>query len=284
MKYAFIKQHAEEFPISICCDVLEVGRSGYYDWLQHRPGKQEIANRRLDAKITALYTENNRRYGAPRIFRALNNNGEACSRNRVTRRLKALGLQAVGKRKFKATTDSNHSKPLYDNVLKRDFTTSHINEKWCGDITYIRTSEGWMYCAVVIDLQSRAVVGWSMDKRMKKALVCNALIMALKSQGFPKRLIMHTDRGSQYCSKRYRKMIVTYKLIGSMSRKGNCWDNAIAESFFHTLKVELIYQQVYKTRDMAKQSVFHYIETYYNRKRLHSAIGYKTPSQVLMAA
>lgn len=284
MKYEFIKQYQTEYPIVTCCRVLEVSRSGYYDWLHHTPGKQALSNRRLDTKITAVYHEHKRRAGSPRITKSLQAEGEICSENRVARRMKALKLQAVGKRKFKATTDSDHTNPIYGNILNRDFKTTRINEKWCGDITYIRTLEGWMYLAVVIDLHSRSVIGWAMNKRMKKALVCDALMMALKSQDFPKGVIMHTDRGSQYCSKQYRKIIATHKLIGSMSRKGNCWDNAIAESFFHSLKVELIYQQVYKTRDMAKQSVFHYIETYYNRKRLHSAIGYRTPAQVLLAA
>ena len=195
-----------------------------------------------------------------------------------------LNLKAIAKNKFKVTTDSEHSKPIYTNVLNRNFETTHVNQKWCGDITYIRTEEGWMYLAVIIDLHSRAVIGWSMDKTMKQDLVCNALLMALYRRKFPAKVLMHTDRGSQYCSNRYRNIIGKYGLIGSMSRKGNCWDNAISESFFHTLKVELVHQYKYKTREIAKQSIFQYIQEYYNRQRMHSAIDYMTPIEVELAA
>lgn len=262
------------------CDVLEVSRSGYYDWLHHEPGKQERANRRLDVKIKALFAEHKQRYGAPRITQALRAQGECCSQTRVARRMKKMNLRAIAKKKFKITTDSKHNNPVFNNVLDRDFTTTAINQKWVGDITYIDTEEGWMYLAVIIDLHSRAVIGWSMDKRMKKKLVCDALMMALFKRKFPTKVMIHSDRGSQYSSKKYRKIIEDYKLVGSMSRKGNCWDNAIAESFFHTLKVELIQGNRYKTREIARQSIFQYIEGYYNQKRLHSSIDYRTPNEV----
>lgn len=284
MKYAFIQSHRADFPIRLSCEVLGVSTSGYYDWVKHVPGKQALSNHALDVRIKALYEVNHQRCGSPRMTRLLKAQGECCSENRVARRMKAMGLQAVAKRKFKVTTDSTHAKPVYDNVLNRDFSTIAINQKWCGDISYVHTQQGWLYLAVVIDLHSRAVIGWAMAKRMKTALVCDALMMALIQQGFPKGVIVHSDRGSQYCSKRYQKIITRYQLIGSMSRKGNCWDNAIAESFFHTLKVELIHQQVYNTRTMARQCIFQYIESYYNRNRLHSSIGFKTPYEVLMAA
>ena len=187
-------------------------------------------------------------------------------------------------RKFKVTTDSSHTNPVYKNILDRQFDTTGVNQKWAVDITYIRTAEGWLYLAVVLDLHSRAVIGWSMSKRMKAALVCDALLMALRNKGFPQGVIIHSDRGTQYCSKQYRRMIERYQLIGSMSRKGNCWDNAISESFFHTLKVELIHQHRYVSRAAAQQSVFRYIEGYYNRKRRHSSIGYRYPIQIEMAA
>lgn len=195
-----------------------------------------------------------------------------------------MNLKAVAKRKFKVTTDSELSKPMYENVLNRDFSTTAINQKWCGDITYVRTIEGWMYLAVIIDLHSRAVIGWSMDKTMKQELVCNALLMALYRRKFPVGVIIHSDRGSQYCSNKYRKLIEKNGLIGSMSRKGNCWDNAISESFFHTLKVELVHQCTYSTRELARKSIFKYIEEYYNRKRMHSAIDYRTPIEVELTA
>lgn len=259
------------------CDVLNVSRSGYYNWLNHTPSKRELANMELDKKIKSLFNEHKQRYGSPRITRALQAQNEVISHTRVERRMKTMGLKAIAKKKFKVTTDSEHTLPVYENILNRDFTTTHINQKWAGDITYVRTDEGWLYLAVVIDLYSRAVIGWSMNKRMTKALVCDALMMALFKRKFPKGVIMHTDRGSQYCSKRYRKLINTYKLIGSMSRRGNCWDNAISESFFHTLKVELIHEQHYYSRESARQSIFEYIEVYYNQKRLHSSIDYKAP-------
>ncbi len=165
-------------------------------------------------------------------------------------------LRAIAKKKFKITTGSKHNNPVFKNVLDRDFATTTINQKWVGDITYIDTEEGWMYLTVIIDLHSRAVIGWSMDKRMKKKLICDALMMTLFKRKFPTKVMIHSDRGSQYCPKKYRKIIENYKLVGSMSRKGNFWDNAIAESFFHTLKMELTQDNRYKTREIAKQSIF----------------------------
>jgi putative transposase len=262
------------------CDVLGVSKSGYYDWRNRPSSGREMANRRLDVQIKAIYSENKGRYGSPRITRVLKAANEMCSHTRVSRRMKAMNLRAVARKKFKVTTDSEHTKPLFSNVLNRDFTTTGINQKWASDITYVHTEEGWMYLATVIDLYSRAVIGWSMDKRMTQELVCDALMMALFKRKFPKDVIIHSDRGSQYCSYKYRGIISRYQLIGSMSRKGNCWDNAIAESFFHTLKVELINNNRYLTREIAKQSVFQYIEGYYNQKRMHSALDYRTPFEV----
>lgn len=262
------------------CDVLAVSRSGYYCWLIKTPSKRELDNRKLDTKIKTIYLQNYKRYGAPRITKALKDHGEKCSHTRVTRRMRSMNIKAIAKRKFKVTTDSEHSKPVFENILNRDFNTTDINQKWASDITYIKTNEGWMYLAVVIDLYSRAVIGWSMDKRMKKSLVCNAIMMALFRRKFPYGVIVHSDRGSQYCSNQYRNILKTYALIGSMSRKGNCWDNAIAESFFHTLKVELIHEHNYKMRENAKQSIFQYIESYYNQKRMHSSLDYNTPYAV----
>ena len=259
------------------CFLFGVSRSGFYDWLKHKPSQRELANRRLDLKIKSIFDEHRRRYGAPRLTRALQAQNEACSHTRVARRMRVMGLKAVGKKKFKLTTDSNHTLPVFDNVLNRDLSTTAINQKWAGDITYVHTHEGWLYLAVIIDLCSRAVIGWSMNKRMKKSLVCDALLMALFRRKFPKDVIMHTDRGSQYCSNRYRSLLKHNHLIGSMSRRGNCWDNAVSESFFHTLKVELVHEQSYPTREGAKQSIFKYIECYYNQRRMHSSIDYKTP-------
>ncbi len=191
--------------------------------------------------------------------------------------MRKLGLQAKGKRKFKVTTDSNHNLPVAANLLNRDFSTTAANQKWVSDITYVWTDEGWLYLATVIDLYSRAVIGWSIQRTMTRQLVCDALMMALWRRGFPRGVLCHSDRGSQYCSEDYQEMLKTYGLICSMSRKGNCWDNACAESFFHSIKIELIYTERYATREIAKQSVFQYIEVYYNRTRRHSAIGSIAP-------
>lgn len=227
-----------------------------------------------------IYIEHKKRYGAPRITKALKAKAIRCSHTRVARRMKVMELKAVARKKFKVTTDSAHAKPVYSNILNRDFSTTAINQKWCSDITYIPTAEGWLYLAVVLDLHSRAVIGWAMSTRMKRQLVCDALLMALFNRKFPQGVIIHSDRGGQYCSEQYRQIIASNQLIGSMSRKGNCWDNAIAESFFHSLKVELIYENCYATREAARLSIFQYIEGYYNNKRLHSAIDYRVPTEL----
>ena len=188
-----------------------------------------------------------------------------------------MGLKAKGKKKFKATTDSEHKLPIFENLLSRDFHAEAPNQKWTSDITYVWTDEGWLYLCVYIDLFSRSVIGWSMSKRINRHLVCDALTMALWRRGFPKGVIVHTDRGSQYASKQYRRLLKNHGLIGSMSRKGNCWDNSVAESFFKTLKYEHLYDYSFNTRDKAKQEIFEYIEVYYNKNRRHSYLGYLTP-------
>lgn len=262
------------------CRVLHVSKSGYYDWLKTGLNSYARANRQLDVNIKAIFNEHKCRYGAPRITKALKSQSVKCSLNRVSSRMRILNLKALAKKKFKVTTDSSHNLPTYKNVLARDFEAQKVNQKWAGDITYISTKEGWLYLAVIIDLYSRAIIGWSMSTCLKKDLVCNALTMALFRRKFPKDVIVHSDRGSQYCSHEYRLLIRRHNLIGSMSRKGNCWDNAPSESLFHTLKVELIQQKVFETREQAKQQIFNYIEGYYNNKRMHSAIDYKTPYEM----
>ena len=284
MKYGFMKEQEALYPIRSLCKVMSVSSSGYYDWLQDNISAREQSNRLLDAKVSEIFMLHKQRYGSPRITRALKQQGIKCSHTRVERRMQALSLRAKHKRKFKVTTDSAHHQPVYDNVLDRDFTTTAINQKWVSDITYVATDEGWLYLAVVMELHSRAIIGWAMSHRMKKDLVCDALMMALFRRKFPKGVIIHSDRGSQYCSKKYRAIIKNNGLIGSMSRVGNCWDNAVAESFFHSLKVELVHDNRYKNREIAKTSLFEYMEGYYNQMRLHSAIGYRTPIQVEASA
>ena len=191
--------------------------------------------------------------------------------------MRALGLKAIQAKKFKATTDSKHSNPVAPDLLEQDFRAEAPNQKWTSDITYVWTNEGWLYLAGVMDLYSRAIVGWSMNRRMTQHLVCDALNLALFRRGFPQGLILHSDRGSQYCSKRYQRLIVNNQLRCSMGRRATCYDNAVTESFFHTLKVELVHRERYVTRRRAQSSIFEYIETYSNQRRRHSAIGYQIP-------
>lgn len=257
--------------------MLLIERSSYYAWLKRKPGKRAISNEELDKKISTIFKKHQGRYGSTRITDELRENGETCSKNRVARRMTHLGLHAKAKKKFKVTTDSKHNLPVAENLLNRDFTAYAPNQKWCDDISYVWTEEGWMYLAVVIDLYSRSVIGWSIQPTMSRKLVCDAFIMALWRRGFPRGVLFHSDRGSQYCSNDFQKLLKTFGFICSMSRKGNCWDNAVAESFFHSLKTELIYTERYTTREIAKESIFQYIEVYYNRVRRHSAIGSMAP-------
>lgn len=257
--------------------MLSIERSGYYAWRKRKPGVRAILNEDLDNQIIPIFQKHKSRYGAKRISDDLRESGEICSKNRVARRMKHLGLRAKAKKKFKVTTDSKHNLPVAPNLLNRDFKAHAPNQKWCGDISYVWTDEGWMYLAVVIDLYSRAVIGWSIQSTMSRQLVCDALMMALWRRGFPYGVLFHSDRGSQYCSDDYQKLLKSFGLICSMSRKGNCWDNAVAESFFHSIKTELIYTERYTTRESAKQSIFQYLEVYYNRVRRHSAIGSIAP-------
>lgn len=257
--------------------MLSIERSGYYAWLKSKPGKRKLSNELLDRNIGEIFKMHQSRYGAIRIANELHDKGHHCGKNRVAKRMQVLGLKAKGKKKFKVTTDSKHNLPVASNLLNRDFSAASPNQKWVGDISYVWTNEGWIYLAVVIDLYSRAVIGWSIQPTMSKQLVCDALIMALWRRGFPRGVMFHSDRGSQYCSHDYQKLLKHYQFICSMSRKGNCWDNAVAESFFHSIKTELIYTERYATREIAKQSIFQYIEVYYNRVRRHSALGSIAP-------
>lgn len=279
MRYRFIDAHKKVWPVNLMCGVLQVARSGYYDWLKRPEGVQAASNHTLDDEIRRVFAEHKQRYGAPRITDELHDQGITCSKNRVARRMKKLGLRGIQAKKFKVTTDSNHNKPVAEDLLGQDFTAARSNQKWVSDITYLWTDEGWLYLAVVMDLYSRAIVGWAMDKRMTQQLVMDALTMALFRRGFPKGTIIHSDRGSQYCAAAYQRLIREKHLRCSMGRRANCYDNAAMESFFHTLKVEQVHRQRYRTRAAAKTAVFEYIEVYYNRKRKHSAIGHKVPMQ-----
>ena len=256
------------------CRMLRVSRSGYYAWRQAPESPRAAENRRLDADIQRLFAEHRGRYGAPRITLDLQAEGWRVSRRRVANRMRAMGLRARAARRFKATTQSTHRLPVAPNRLQQDFTAAGPNQKWVADITYLWTSEGWLYLAVVLDLYSRAVVGWSMAERITKDLVMAALTMALfRRRRPPPGLILHSDRGSQYAALDYQALLEQHGLMCSMRRKGDCYDNAAMES----LKVEQIQGTGYPTREAAKADVFEYIETYYNPKRRHSTLDYQSP-------
>jgi transposase InsO family protein len=277
--FRFVRDHARRFPVGLMCQVLGVSRSGYYAW-RHRPESPRCReNRRLRGKIRTLHKESRGTYGSPRIHQALQAQGEACGRHRVARLMREDDLKAKVKKRYKATTDSKHTLPVAPNLLQRDFAPSGPNQVWASDITYIWTGEGWLYLAVTLDLFNRAVVGWSMSRRIDRHLVIDALTMAIKRRGPGLGLIHHSDRGSQYASADFQALLVKHGVRCSMSRKGDCWDNAPVESFFGTLKQELVFHQRYRTRQQARQSLFDYIERFYNRRRLHSKLGYLSPAQ-----
>lgn len=257
---------------------MEVSLSGYYAWASRPESKRQQENDQIIREIKDIHKQSRQSYGSPRIYHELKAKGVACSENKTARLMQMNGIAAKRKRKFMATTDSRHSLPVAENKLNQEFKASRPNEKWVTDITYIWTKEGWLYLAVVLDLFSRKVVGWSMDETMEKGLVMNALNMALKVRQPQKGLLHHSDRGSQYASLEYQKLLRDQQITCSMSRKGNCYDNAAMESFFATLKQELVYHQQYESRKQAKQDIFEYIEVWYNRMRRHSSLDYISPA------
>lgn len=278
MKYAFIKENLGEFNLAALSRTLGVSRSGYYAWLHRKPGEKAQQQARCDTRVREQFQEHDHCYGAPRLQVELSEQGHHYDVKTIANSLKRQGLCAVAGQKFQPkTTDSNHALPVYPNVLGQDFKADAPNRKWVQDITYTRTDEGWLYLAVVIDLYSRLVVGWAMSPRIDAQLVCEALQNALLRRGKPRGVILHSDRGSQYCSHDYRDLIKQYGLTGSMSAKGYCYDNACAESFFHSLKVEKLHRYRFETHQQMRQAVFQYIEVNYNRKRRHSACGYLSP-------
>lgn len=279
MKYAFMLAHRREFAIALMARVLEVSRSGFYGWLKPKtPSSMAEWREVLDQRVKAVFHAHKGRYGAPRITRELREAGHGCDEKTVASSLQRQGLRARAARRFKATTNSKHNLPVAPNLLEQDFSASAANQKWVQDITYLPTEQGWLYLAVVIDLYSRQVVGWSMSERMKATLVCDALTMALFRRSMPRGVIVHSDRGSQYCSNPYRDLLAKHGLQASMSKRGDCFDNACAESFFHTLKVELTHGNRYETREQLRHEVFEYIEAYYNTVRRHGALDYVSPA------
>ena len=286
MRYAFIEAHRERWPIAVQCAVLQVSRSGYYAWRKRPPSARARRWEELTQRIRAIHEQPHHDvYGAPRVHRELLAQGQVCNRKTVARCMKSAGIQARTVKRFRVTTtDSKHSHPVAANMVDREFSPSEKNQTWVADITYIPTDEGWLYLAAVEDLFSRKIVGWSMSERIDSRLVVDALQMALQRELPGNDLVAHSDRGVQYASEHYQRLLSQHGITCSMSRKGNCWDNAPMETFFATLKKELVHHERYKTREQARQSLFEYIEVFYNRVRRHSALGYQSPLKFEQAA
>jgi putative transposase len=267
MKYVFIKDNRPSFRLKKMCQVFSVSRSGYYAWSKRPKSKTRIFNEELIKKIIEIFGNNHRRYGSRRVWFELRLRGTMCSRNRVVRLMNQIDLKSKRSKKFKATTNSKHNLPVAPNLINKNFVVEQPDQVWVSDITYIGTSEGWMYLAVVLDLYARQVVGWSMSDRMNKELVLSAIGQAIDRRSPTAGLIFHSDRGSQYASNEVRQLLKKYEISQSMSKKGDCYDNAVAESFFATLKMELVYPDFFKTRDDARSKIFEHIEIFYNRHR-----------------
>lgn len=277
MKFEFIDLHRSEFRVSKMSQILEVTRSAYYAWRKRQKSTRQLNNEKLFETIKSIYHESHCLYGSPRITAELKAKGIVCNHKRVTRLMRVGGIQAKTVKKFQMTTDSKHHYPVFPNILDRVFEAPAADHIWASDITYIRTGEGWLYLAAILDVFSRGIVGWAMDSYIDHVLVLNAINQALGRRNPIEGCIFHSDRGSQYCCDNVRDYLKERNFIQSMCDKGNCFDNAIMETFFGTLKSELVYFKKYRTRAEAKQSIFDYIEIYYNRYRRHSALGYMSP-------
>ena len=279
MRSRFIAAEKAQFPVRTLCRLMQVTRSGFYAWQRRAPSTRVQQDVRLVQAIEQVHTANRQTYGSPRIHRELRAQGHACGRHRVARLMRQAGVRAKQQRRIKATTDSRHDLPVAPNLLARQFQVAAANRVWVADITYVATGEGWLYLAAVLDLHSRRIVGWSMDERMTRQLVIDALNAAVARRQPAPGLLHHSDRGSQYASHDYQALLKRHGMQPSMSGKGNCWDNAVMESFFHTLKTELTYHQRYATRRQARAAIFEYIEAFYNRRRRHSFLGYLSPAE-----
>ncbi len=263
---------------------MQVSRRGYYDWLSRPASRRSESNRELLLAIKRIFKANRQVYGAPRIYRCLIDEGYTCSLNRVARLMREANIQPKTVRKFKLTTDSRNSRHPAGNLLSREFYAKKINQKWVSDVTFIPTREGWLYLAAIVDLYSRKVVGWSMGNKLTARLAKKALENALEQRGDVNGCLIHSDRGKEYYANEYQERLKLAGMIPSMSRLGDCYDNAPMESFFHSLKVEMVHHDDYFTRDEAKAALFGYIELFYNRQRKHSSIGYKSPAEFELVA
>ena len=280
MRFGFIEQHARTDPVRLMCRVLGVSASGYDAWRSRPESPRAVANRDLLERIRRIHVAHHGRYGSPRMHAALRAQGHQASRGRVERLMRRHGIRALARRRFRpTTTDSRHQVPIAPNLLQQKFMACVPNRVWLADITSIPTGEGWLYLAAVLDLATHRVVGWAMRDHMRTELTLGALIMAIQRQRPGSGLLHHSDRGSQYAAEAYSRQLALVKAKPSMSRTGCCYDNAPMESFFHSLKVELVHQRHWTTRDEARRDLFGYIEGYYNRQRIHSALGSLTPEQ-----
>jgi transposase InsO family protein len=280
MRFAFIRDHQAEFPVEVLCEVLGVSRSGYYAWRDRPPSPTATRRERLVEQIHAAHPEARFVYGSPRVHRELAAQGVACCENTVAKLMREHGIRSKARRRFvPRTTDGRHDRPVAENVLAREFYPDQPDTVWATDITYIPTAEGWLYLAVVIDLCSRKVIGWATADHLRADLPVEALRMALTHRKPAGELLHHSDRGAQYASDAYQALLAAYGIEASMSRTGNCWDNAVVESFFSTLKRELVHHERYADHEEARRSLFEYIEVFYNRRRRHSTLGYRSPAE-----
>ena len=277
MRFQFIEDHRDECPVTRMCKALNVSPSGFYAWRSRPVSAREMANRELVKKIEAVYYDSYETYGSPRVYHELKSQGVACSENRVARLMRLRGLRATQVRRYKTTTKRNKKHPVAPNLLKRNFHAERPDHKWLTDITYIPTREGWLYLAVILDLYNRGIVGWAMSERMTSALTISALKMAIRERRPGDGLIHHSDQGSQYTDGTYQALLRDHGIQASMNGVGTWYDNAPMESFFGTLKSELVHHRVYHTRDDARPDLFFYIEAFYNRRRRHSSLDYLSP-------
>ena len=274
-----MKDNNKSYSIERMAKVFGLSKSGYYSWIKRPESKSSIENKKLLKVIKEIHENSKKRYGSPKIYKALLKKGIKCGRNRLIRIMRENNIKSITKKKFKITTNSKHNNPVYNNILNRQFEVKEPNKVWGSDITYIYTNEGWLYLCVIIDLFSRKVIGWCLSKSISVDIVINAIKMAYFNRNYPKDVLFHSDRGVQYTSHDFQKILKSYNFNCGMSRKGNCWDNACAESFFRSLKLEEVNHYKYLTRDEARISIFEYIEVFYNKKRIHSSLGYLTPEE-----
>ena len=278
MRYEFIESHRDEFQTKLMCEVLDVSRTTYYAWRNRGPSQREQDDKVLLKEIREIHENSRQTYGSPRVYRAMQARGHSVGRRRVARLMRENGIRAVQKRRTKRTTNSNHNFAVAPNLLDRNFEADKPNQVWLTDITYVRTSQGWLYLAAVLDMYSRKIVGWAMDRTMSRQLCINALEMAITNRKPAQGLVHHSDRGSQYASDDYQQLLEDQGFICSMSRKADCWDNAPMESFFGTLKTESLNRYTFESRNEARAEIFDFIEIFYNRKRTHSALDFVSPT------